>query len=279
LLGLGGGFEFFQVALEVDFPAAIGEVGAFGVDAGEALADEDLGEFFIRVFKEDEGVVAAAVEDGLPAGGDAEGAGGEEFIHQVLGLEADEHGLLSAQAAEVAGLVVDAFAIVLVEPFFGGIDKVKSQLVGLAVVRDFEAIAVVVAIIEQAGTGEDLESVGGSAGGGFGRGFCGGSGWSRGLSGGALGFVCFWTRGGGRAFPFWLGLLPELDADSEDEQGDPEEVFESFAPHDEWEQCMGGGRVSSFQFQFQFQDARLKTQDEERRTFTFHPLSRTLYMR
>lgn len=54
--------------------------------------------------------------------------------------------------------MVDAFAVVLVEAFFGGIDKVESEFDDLALVKDFEAIAIVVAVFVEFATGEGFES-------------------------------------------------------------------------------------------------------------------------
>lgn len=54
--------------------------------------------------------------------------------------------------------MVDAFAVVLVEAFFGGVDKVESKFDDLALVKDFEAIAIVVAVFVEFATGEGFES-------------------------------------------------------------------------------------------------------------------------
>lgn len=62
--------------------------------------------------------------------------------------------------------MVDAFAVVLVEAFFGGIDKVESEFDDLALVKDFEAVAVVVAVFVKLATREGFES---GRGFGFGR--------------------------------------------------------------------------------------------------------------
>ena len=62
--------------------------------------------------------------------------------------------------------MVDAFAVVLVEAFFGGIDKVESKFDDLALVKDFEAVAIVVAVFVKLATGEGFKS---GRGFGFGR--------------------------------------------------------------------------------------------------------------
>ena len=54
--------------------------------------------------------------------------------------------------------MVDAFAVVLVEAFFGGIDKVESKFDDLALMKDLEAIAVVVAVFVEFAIGEGFES-------------------------------------------------------------------------------------------------------------------------
>jgi hypothetical protein len=54
--------------------------------------------------------------------------------------------------------VVDAFAVVLMEAFFGGVDKVESKFDDLALVEDFEAVAIVVSVFVKFATGEGFES-------------------------------------------------------------------------------------------------------------------------
>jgi hypothetical protein len=56
-------------------------------------------------------------------------------------------------------LVVDAFAVVLVEAFFGGVDKVESKFDDLALVKDFEAVAVVDADGRLRATGPGITAV------------------------------------------------------------------------------------------------------------------------
>ena len=91
----GFGFEFFEMAFEVGFFAAVREVGAFGVDAGKSFAGERFGEFLASIVKEDEGVETTAFEDGLPAGDHTEGATLEQALGVSFGFEPDGDGLVA----------------------------------------------------------------------------------------------------------------------------------------------------------------------------------------
>ena len=91
----GFGFEFLEMAFEVGFFTAVREVGAFGVDAGEAFAGEGFGEFLASIVKEDEGIEATAFKDGLPAGDHTEGATLEEALGVSFGFEPYGDGLVA----------------------------------------------------------------------------------------------------------------------------------------------------------------------------------------
>ena len=91
----GFGFEFFEVTVEFGFLAAVREIRAFGVNAGQTFAGEGFGEFLSGIFKEDEGIEATAFEDGLPSSDDTEGATLEEVLGVSFGVETDGDGLVA----------------------------------------------------------------------------------------------------------------------------------------------------------------------------------------
>lgn len=145
------------MAFELGLLSAVREIGAFGVDSGETLAGQGLGKFFSGVFKKDEGIMAPAFEDRLPSGHDTERAAIEQAFSMGLGFQTDGDGLVAREASEVAALVIDAFAIVLVKAFFGCIDEVEAKFDDLSIMHDFEAVAVVVAVFMEAATGESFK--------------------------------------------------------------------------------------------------------------------------
>ena len=56
----------------------------------------------------------------------------------------------------IFAMVRNALAVVLMQPLFGRIDKVESKIVHAALVANFEAVTVVVAILSQSAAAEDL---------------------------------------------------------------------------------------------------------------------------
>lgn len=158
--GLGVFFQGFEVGFEFFFWGAVGEVVGHGVDAGEAVADEDFGEVFELVglgFDEDEGVIAIGLHDLFPSGEDDKGMRFEKVEGEGFGFFADGDGLIGGEVVEVFGLVAEAVGVSV--GGFGGIDEVEAEGFFVAVWQaDFEAIAVISAAVDEGGVGEGFEA-------------------------------------------------------------------------------------------------------------------------
>lgn len=156
-------FPLAQLILIVASGAAIWQGGAAGVDAGEPGTDELGGEVF-AIGKEDEGVVAAAVVHALPFGAEGEGLVGEQMLGEGLRLLADSEYLGLCQAAEIPCLIGESVAIEVVALFLGAVGEVEAELVGLAVVIEMKAVAIIVGMRMPAGVEDNFKDFDGLLG-------------------------------------------------------------------------------------------------------------------
>ena len=147
-LGLGAALHLAEaVEFLVDAPA-VGHDGGGAVDAGEAVLDEEFGEVVLADLDDAEVALLLGGAHGVfPAGPDGEFLAGKGALGEFLAhlADGDDLGFLDA---EVVGLVAVAFLVGLVG--FGGVDEVEADDDVLVGVADVEAVAVHVAVGEDA---------------------------------------------------------------------------------------------------------------------------------
>ena len=166
-LGLGAALHLAEAVEFLVDVAAVGHDGGGAVDAGEAVLDEEFGEVVLADFDDAEVALLLGGAHGVfPAGPDGEFFAGEGALGELLAhlADGDDLGFLDA---EVVGLVAVAFLVGLVG--FGGVDEVEADDDVLVGVADVEAVAVHVAVGEDA-VFELVPLAGDGGGGGAGEG-------------------------------------------------------------------------------------------------------------